>query len=100
MFANILINNLSMFKYKYLVTTLTNRSGFHNESMRRSVSGNASCYSNIPCTFKMMKINISKVIDLTVILYGSGMWSVTLKKEHKFQMFKNKVLRNVFVFKL
>jgi hypothetical protein len=35
-------------------------------------------------------------IILSVVLYGHGTWSLTLRKEHRLRVFENRVLRRIF----
>jgi hypothetical protein len=39
---------------------------------------------------------IYKTIILSVVLYGCGTWSLTLREEHRLRVFGNKVLRRIF----
>jgi hypothetical protein len=45
---------------------------------------------------KNLKIKIYRTIILPVVLYGCGTWSLTLRKEHRLMLFKNRVLRRIF----
>jgi hypothetical protein len=45
---------------------------------------------------KNLKTRICKTIILPVILYGSEIWSVTLREEHRLRVFENKVLKRIF----
>jgi hypothetical protein len=45
---------------------------------------------------KHLKITIYKTIILPVVLYGCETWSLTLRKEHRLEVFENRVLRRVF----
>jgi hypothetical protein len=38
-------------------------------------------------------------IILHVVLYGCGIWSLTLREEHRLRVFENRVLRRIFVLK-
>jgi hypothetical protein len=42
------------------------------------------------------KIEIHKSIILPVVLYGYGIWSVTLREEHRLRVFEKRVLRRIF----
>jgi hypothetical protein len=39
---------------------------------------------------------IYKTIILPVVVYGSAIWSLTLREEHRLRMFENRVLRRIF----
>jgi hypothetical protein len=41
-------------------------------------------------------MRIYKTIILSVVLYGSETWPLTLKEEHRLRVFVNKVLRRIF----
>jgi hypothetical protein len=43
-----------------------------------------------------LKIKIHRAIILPVVLYGSGTWSLSLRKEHRLRVFENRVLRRIF----
>jgi hypothetical protein len=45
---------------------------------------------------KNFKIRIYKTIILPVVLYGCETWSLTLREEHRLEVFENKVLRRIF----
>jgi hypothetical protein len=45
---------------------------------------------------KNIKIRIYTIIILPVVLYGCETWSLTLRKEHRLRVFKNRVLRRIF----
>ena len=45
---------------------------------------------------KKLKLYRHETIILSVVLYGSETWSLTLREEHKLRMFENKVLRKIF----
>jgi hypothetical protein len=45
---------------------------------------------------KNIKIKIYKTIILPVVLYGSEIWSLTLRGEHSLRAFENRVLRRIF----
>jgi hypothetical protein len=42
------------------------------------------------------RIRIYKTIILPLILYGCETWSLTLREEHRFRVFENRVLRRIF----
>jgi hypothetical protein len=43
-----------------------------------------------------LKIKIYKTMIVPVILYGCATWSLTLKEEHRVDVFENRVLRRIF----
>ena len=45
---------------------------------------------------KNLKINIYRIIILSVVLYGCETWSLKLRKECKLRVFQNKALRSIF----
>jgi len=45
---------------------------------------------------KKLKIKIYRNIILSVILYGSETWSLTLREERRLRMFENNVLRRIY----
>ena len=45
---------------------------------------------------KNVKIKIDRTIDFPIVLYGSKSWSLTLSKECRLRVFKNRVLRRTF----
>ena len=45
---------------------------------------------------KKLKVKAYKTIILPVVLYGYETWSLTLREEHRFRVFENKVLRKIF----
>ena len=45
---------------------------------------------------KNLKIKTYRTIILPVVLYGFGMWSLTLREEHRLRVFENGVLRRIF----
>jgi hypothetical protein len=47
-----------------------------------------------------LKIRIYTTIILPVVLYGCETWSLTLREEHRLRVFKNRVLRGIFVPKM
>jgi hypothetical protein len=82
--------------------TITNQNLIQEEIMRRLNSGNA-CYHSVQNLFssrllsKHIKIRIYKTIILPVVLYVCETWTVTLREEHRMQVFKNRVLRRIFL---
>jgi hypothetical protein len=45
---------------------------------------------------KNLRIKIYRTIILPVVLYGCEAWSLTLRKECRLRVFKNRVLRRIF----
>jgi hypothetical protein len=45
---------------------------------------------------KNIKIRIYKSIFLSVVLYGYETWSLTIREEHRLNVFENRVLRRIF----
>jgi hypothetical protein len=43
-----------------------------------------------------LKTRIYKTIILSMVLYGCGTWSLTLREEHRLRVFENRVLRRIF----
>ena len=53
-------------------------------------------YCVVHCPPAGRKTNETHCIILPVVLYGCETLSLTLKKEHRLRVFKNKVLRKIF----
>jgi hypothetical protein len=71
------------------------------EIKRRLNSGNACYHSDqnllSSCLLpENIKIRIYKTIILSLVLYGFQTWFLTLREEHKLQVFENRVLRSIF----
>jgi hypothetical protein len=87
-------------EFKYLGTTLTNQDSIAEEIKRRWRSGNA-CYHSVQNLLssrllsKNLKIKIYITIILTVVLYGSETWSLTLREERRLRVFENMALRRI-----
>ena len=45
---------------------------------------------------KDTKVKIHRTIILSVVLYGCGTWSLSLREEHMLTVVKNRVLRKIF----
>jgi hypothetical protein len=43
-----------------------------------------------------IKIKICRAVILSVVLYGCGTWSLTLREERRLRVFENRVLRRIF----
>ncbi|KAJ4425846.1 hypothetical protein ANN_27472 [Periplaneta americana] len=88
-------------KFKYLGATVTNINDTREEIKRRINMGNACYYSvekllSSSLLSKNLKVRIYKTVILPVLLYGCETWTVTLREEHRFRVFENKVLRKIF----
>jgi hypothetical protein len=84
-----------------LGSTVTNQNLVHEEINSRWNSGNAFYRSlqnflSSSLLSKTVKIKIYKIIILSVVLYGSETWSLTLTEEHRLRVFENRVLRRIF----
>ena len=86
---------------KCLGTTLTNQNSIQGKIKRRMNSGNA-CYHSaqdlLSSNFlsKNLKIKIHRTIILPVVLYGCGIWSLTLREERWLRLFENRVMGRIF----
>jgi hypothetical protein len=84
-----------------LGTTLTDQNCIHEEIKSRLNLGNAwyclvqSLLSSCLLS-RNVKVNIYKTIILPVVLYGCETWSLTLREEHRWRVFENRVLRRIF----
>jgi hypothetical protein len=72
-------------QFKYLGTTVTNQSLIQEEIKRGFNSGNA-CYHSV-----------QNLLSSHLVLYGYETWSLTLREEHRLGVFKNRMLRRIFV---
>ncbi|KAJ4445665.1 hypothetical protein ANN_12349 [Periplaneta americana] len=102
--GNIKIGDLSfeeVEKFKYLGATVTNINDTREEIKRRINMGNA-CYYSVEKLLSSsllstnLKVRIYKTVILPVLLYGCETWTLTLREEHRFRVFENKVLRKIF----
>jgi len=90
-----------MEQFKYLGTTLTNqksilvkiKSKLKSENTRYHLVQN---FVSASLLSKNIKINIYRTTILPVVLYGCETWSLTLQKEPRLRVFKNRVLRRIF----
>jgi len=88
-------------EFKYLGTTLTNKSSIQEEIKSRLKVRNACYYSvqnllSSSLLSKNLKIKIYIIIILPVVLNGCETWSLTLREERRLRVFENRVLRRVF----
>jgi multidrug transporter EmrE-like cation transporter len=87
-------------KFKYFRRTLTDQNYMHEEIMSRLNSGNA-CYRSVWSLLsshllsRNLKVKMYKTIILPVILYGCETWSLTLREEHRLQVFENRMLKRI-----
>jgi hypothetical protein len=66
-----------------------------DETNNRLNSGNA-CYHSIQNLLFVSARKLIKYKRLTsVVLYGYETWSLTLREEHKFRLFENRLLRKI-----
>src|SRR5215475_1528520 len=88
-------------EFKYLGVTLTDQTSIQEEIKSSLNLGNA-CYHSVQNLLssrllsKNLKINIFRIIILSVVLYGCETWSLTLREKHRLRVFENRVLRRVF----
>jgi hypothetical protein len=79
----------SVEELKYLGIILTNQNCIQEQSVSRLKSGNA-CYHSVQNLLsssllpKNLKINIYRIVILSVVVYGCETWSLTPKKERRF----------------
>ena len=45
---------------------------------------------------KNIKIQIYRILNLAVVVYGCETWSLTLREERRLRVFENRVLRRIF----
>jgi hypothetical protein len=88
-------------KFKYLGTAPTDQNCMHKEINSRLNSGNACNHSvqrllSSHLLSRNIKVKIYKTIILPAVLYGCETCSLTLKEEHRLQVFENRVLRRIF----
>jgi hypothetical protein len=85
-------------EFKYLGTTVTNQNLIQEEIKGRLNSCNA-CYHSVQNLLsshllsKNVRVRICKTLILSLFLYGSETWSLTVREEHKLRVFENRVLR-------
>jgi hypothetical protein len=84
-----------------LGTNLTNENSLHEEIKSRLESWIAYCHSVQNLLFssllsKNIQIKTFRSVILSVVLYGCGTWSATLREEHRLMVFENVVLRKIF----
>ncbi|KAJ4428274.1 hypothetical protein ANN_24291 [Periplaneta americana] len=81
--------------------TVTNINDTREEIKRRINMGNVCYYSvekllSSSLLSKNLKVRIYKTVILPVLLYGCETWTLTLREEHRFRVFENKMLRKIF----
>jgi hypothetical protein len=97
--AKRLFENVSQFKY--LGTTVTNQY-LIQEAIKRRLNSDIACYHSIQNLLsshlmsKNVNIKIYKTIILLVVMYGCETWSLTVREEHRLQVFENRVLTRIF----
>jgi hypothetical protein len=80
--------------------SLTDQDCMHEQIKSRLNSGNV-CYLSVQSlpSSRLLSRNITvkiyKTIILPVVLFGCESWSLTLRKEHRLRVFKNRVLRRI-----
>ena len=85
-----------MEEFKYLEKILRNQNSIQEEIKSRLKSGNA-CYHSVQnilsssLLYKILKVNIYRIIILPVVLYGCETWSLTLWEERRLRLFENRV---------
>ena len=84
-----------MKQFKYLGTTLTNQNCIQEEIKSRWKSGQVQNSLSSSLLSNNLKINIYKIIFLTVVMYGHETWSLTLREERRLRMFENRVPRRI-----
>jgi hypothetical protein len=88
-------------EFKYLETNLTHKNFIQEEIKSRLKSRNA-CYHSVQNILsssllsKNVKINIYRIIILSIVLYGYETWSLTLQEERRVEVFENRVLMRIF----
>jgi hypothetical protein len=88
-------------KLKCLGSTLTDQNRMNEDFNSRLNSGNA-CYLSVQrvlscCLLcRNVEVNMYRTIILPVVLYGCETWSLTLREEHRLQVFEKRVLRGIF----
>jgi hypothetical protein len=88
-------------KLKYLDTTLTIQNSIQEEIESRIKTGNA-CYHLVQYLLsssllsRNLKIKIYRTIILPFVFYGCETWSLTLRKEHRLEVFEKRELRRIF----
>jgi hypothetical protein len=85
--------------FTYLGKTLTNQYSIYEEIKNRLNSGNAFYYfvqNLLPASLvsKNIKIKIYRTTIFPAILYGCEIWSLTPNKEHRLNIFENRVQRD------
>jgi sorting nexin-29 len=88
-------------KFEYLGTTLTDQNCMNEEIKCRPNLGNA-CYHSVQSLlsscllYRNVKVKIHKTIILRVALYGCETWSLTLRDQHRLEVFENRLSKDLF----
>ena len=80
-----------MEKFKYLGVTVTNANDIR-EKIKRRINMRNTCYYSLS---KKLNVKTYRTIILSVVLYGSETWSLTLTEELRLRIFENKVFRTI-----
>jgi hypothetical protein len=87
-------------EFKYLETTLRNRSSIQEEIKRKLKSGTA-CYHSVQVFLSSSLLSRNKEIKtyrsiiFPVVLYGCETWSLTLRVEPRLSVFENRALSRI-----
>ena len=85
-------------EFKYWCSTLTDQSSI-GEQIKSRLKSEIGCYHSVQNLLsssllsKNLKIKEYRTLIFPVILYGCETWSLTLRKERRFRVFENRVLR-------
>jgi hypothetical protein len=52
---------------------------------------------HLPVCYKNAMIKIYRTIIFPAVLYGCGIWSLTLRDERRLRVYENRALRRIFV---
>jgi hypothetical protein len=88
----------NMAQFRYLGMTVTDQN-FIQKEIKKRLNSSSACNLSVQKLLsahllsKCTKIGIYETIFLLVILYGCETWSLTLRVEHRWMEFENRVLR-------